>query len=270
MNKATMKLFVWALLILMTNRCSEDLFAQDAKEGAKMDQFAYFYATFSKFKPGKVEEGRDFIYKHFWTVDKVIGRKPLAFDFLTGPWDHVVFFRLEGGLADAEIAKTAQVKKWQAEFQKQEGGLEKATKAQAKFDAMVDNSISGLFKIPLEDVEQLEASYSFLSGEKYFRVMLANHKPGTNPAASALLLNEFRPARKATGRLVAPFFAIAGSYDVIAFFEIDSSDVQNIVSDVRDLALAKELGGDEKMAEMRSKYADYLRHVSREVAIARW
>jgi hypothetical protein len=270
MNKKIMKILASVLLFSMTHHCSESLFAQDAKDAASAEKFVYYYATFSKFKPGKIEEGRDFIYNHFWTVDKAIGRKPLAFDFLTGPWDHLVFFRLEGGLADAEIGKTAQVKKWQAEFEKQEGGLEKATEAQAGFDAMVDKSISGLFKIPLEDVEQLEASYSFLSEEKYFRVIMGNHKPGKNPAAQALLLNEFRPARKATGRLVAPFFTVAGSYDVIAFFEIDPSGVDNIVSDSKDLALAEEMGGDEKMKEMSSKYADYLRNLSREVAVARW
>lgn len=50
---------------------------------------------------------------------------------LTGPWDHMVFFRLEGGLADAEIANTSQMEKWNTEFQIQEGGPEKSQLAQA-------------------------------------------------------------------------------------------------------------------------------------------
>ena len=270
MRENIKKLLAFVLLLSILNCNPPSLKAQDKAEASSNTQFVYYYAEFNKFKPGKVEDGRSFIYEHFWTVDKVIGRKPLAFDFLTGPWDHVVFFRLEGGLADAEIENTEQMKKWQAEFQKQEGGLEKATKAQAGFYAMVDKTMSGLFKIPLEDVDQLEASYSFLSQEKSFRVVFANHKPGANPAASELLLNDFRPARKVTGRLVAPFFSVAGSYDLIAFFEIDSSALENIASDKQDLALAEEMGGDEKMAEAQSNYAAYLREVTREVAVARW
>ena len=46
--------------------------------------------------------------------------------------------------------------------------------------------------------------------------------------------------------------------------------MDNIVSDAKDLALIEEMGGDEKMKEMSSKYADYLRNLSREVAVARW
>ena len=167
----------------------------------------------------------------------------------------MVFFRLEGGLADAEIANTSQMEKWNTDFQIQEGGPEKSQLAQASFDALVDESVTGIFKIPAKNAEVLESKYSFLYGKKSFRLILSNCEPGKAPAATNLLLDEFLPALQSTGRLIASFFCVAGIYDHVAFLEIDPSDFEHIEADKNDLAWIQAIGGEEKATETQSQYA---------------
>ena len=266
--KLILSVFVFQSLVASTNSMAL------AEEKSTADQsdvdFVHYYAVFSKFKPGKAKEAREFIYTRFWSVDEKIGRKPLAFDPLTGPWDHMVFFRLEGGLADAEIANTSQMKKWNAEFQIQEGGPEESQLAQASFDALVDESVTGIFKIPAKHAGILESEYSFLADKKYFRLILSNCKPGSAPVATELLLDEFLPALESTGRMIAPFFCVAGIYDHVAFLEIDPSDLEHIETDKNDLAWIQAIGGEEKATETQSKYSELARKIRREVAVARW
>ena len=244
--------------------------AEDANAEASSDDYVYYYGAFNRFKPGKEQEARKFIYDHFWTVDKVIERKPIAFDFVTGPWHHIVFFRLENGIADAEFANTAQVQKWLKQFEKQEGGTEAAAKSQAHFDAMIDESTSGVFKIPAADVEAIESAYSFKSKKNFFRVVFADYKEGKQPAATKIIMEQFRPARLKTGRMVVPLFSVAGPYDHIVFVHVDPSNLNNISADSQDADWVEAMGGPEKTAKAQSTYSDYLRRVVREVAVSSW
>ena len=271
MKKKSISLLAAIVIFSFLPNPMSGLSAQDTSAADQEDEgFVYYYSVFSKFKPGKTKQAREFIYERFWSVDKVIGRKPLAFELLTGPWDHLVFFRLEGGLADAEIANTTQLKKWRAQFEKQEGGAEKADLAQKTFDTMVDETVTGIFKVPEQDVEMLEASYSFSANTKYFRTIITNCKPGKTEAATKLLLEDFRPARKATGRLAAAFFSVAGIYDHVIFMEIDPSELQSITMDQSDRDWIEAMGGEEKFGETQAKYFDLTRRIVREAAMARW
>ena len=244
--------------------------AEDANSEASSDDYVYYYGAFNRFKPGKEQEAREFIYDHFWTVDKVIGRKPIAFDFVTGPWHHIVFFRLENGIADAEFANTPQVQKWLKQFEKQEGSPEAAAKSQAHFDAMIDESTSGVFKIPAAEVEAIETAYSFKSKKNFFRVVFANYKEGKQPAATKVIMEQFRPARLKTGRMVVPLFSVAGPYDHIVFVHVDPSNLNNISADSQDADWVEAMGGPEKTAKAQNTYSDYLRRVVREVAVSSW
>ncbi|MDG2385076.1 MAG: hypothetical protein P8N76_25620 [Pirellulaceae bacterium] len=244
--------------------------AEDANPEANSDDHVYYYGAFNRFKPGKESEAREFIYDHFWTVDKVIERKPIAFDFVTGPWHHIVFFRLENGLADAEFTNTAQVPKWLKQFEKQEGGSEAAAKSQAHFDAMIDETVSGVFKIPSDDVEAIENAYSYNSKKNFFRVVFANYKASKEPAATKMIMEQLRTARLKTGRLVVPLFSVAGPYDHIVFVHLDPSSLDNIIADSQDADWVKAMGGAEKTAKAQSIYSDYLQQVVREIAVGSW
>ncbi len=271
MNRILRIIFCTLLFQSFIASTNSNVLAEQKSPADQLDgDYVYYYSVFSKFKPGKAKDAREFIYNRFWSVDKKIGRKPLAFDPLTGPWDHMVFFRLEGGLADAEIESTAQMEKWKTEFQIQEGGPDKSQLAQDSFDAMVDESVTGIFKMPAKNAAVLESKYSYLSEKKYFRVILSNCKPGKAAVATELLLGDFLPGLESTGRLIAPFFCVAGIYDHVAFLEIDPSGLENIESDKSDLAWMEAMGGEEKATETQSKYSELARTIRREVAVARW
>ena len=125
-----------------------------AKSRAKTaePQFVYFKGSFAKFHPGKREEALNLIYSRFWTVDQVVGRKPIHFDCLTGEWDHMVFFRLHGGLAEMELKKAAMQAKWDQQLEKQEGGPEKVKALHDYHNSLVMKRGEGLFKVPATDV----------------------------------------------------------------------------------------------------------------------
>lgn len=260
-----------AFLVICAPALATPTLADEVSNQAKdSEDDVYYYGSFTRFQPGKEDEARSFIYQHFWTVDKVIGRKPIPFDFVTGPWDHVVFFRLENGLADAEIEKTAMLQQWKQQFEKQEGGSEEAAKAQANFDAMVDQTVSGLFKIPSDDVEVIENAYSWNAKESYFRVQFVNYKAGKKPAATDLIMKYFRPARQKIDRVVVPLFSVAGPYDQIVFIQIEPSSLESITADSQDAAWIQAMGGEEKAAKARSLYNGFVQQDLREIAIGRW
>ena len=39
--------------------------AEDANAEASSDDYVYYYGAFNRFKPGKEQEAREFIYDHF-------------------------------------------------------------------------------------------------------------------------------------------------------------------------------------------------------------
>lgn len=75
-----------------------------------------------KFKPGKAPEALSIIRDHFQRVDKRIGRKVLPFDFVTGEWDHIVFFPYD--LARGDTVPSGE--EWMKALAAQEGGMEQA------------------------------------------------------------------------------------------------------------------------------------------------
>lgn len=77
-----------------------------------------------KFKPGKAPEAMTIIHEHFQTVDRRIGRKVLPFDFVTGEWDHVVYFPYD--LARGDTIPSGE--QWMKALAAQEGSMEQAQK----------------------------------------------------------------------------------------------------------------------------------------------
>ena len=119
---------------------SSRAFAQDMPKATKRENVIYYNASFTKFKPGRADEGYLMIYEHFVPVDNAIGRKVETFDFQTGEWDHVVFFPLSEGVGEWGWITSPTDSKWWAAFVKREGGADKARAMMRKFNDMVATS----------------------------------------------------------------------------------------------------------------------------------
>lgn len=90
-----------------------------------------YLVLYAKFKPGKAPEAIRIIREHFVPVDMKIGRKPIPFDFMTGDWDHVVFFPYDSARMDTIPGRA----EWWKALEDLEGGPEKAQKI---FQAYMD------------------------------------------------------------------------------------------------------------------------------------
>ncbi|HTO44379.1 MAG TPA: hypothetical protein VML56_09895 [Burkholderiales bacterium] len=103
--------------------------------------YVVFYA---KFKPGKAPEALKIIHEHFWPVDKKVGRKAIPFDFVTGEWDHIVYFPYDTGRLDT-IPSNAE---WWKAFVEQEGGPDQAQRLFQSFLDLHANSKAEIAKSP--------------------------------------------------------------------------------------------------------------------------
>ncbi len=123
------------LLLIPLVFCLGQAAAQEAQRRENVD---YYIALFTKFKPGTWSEAREIIYTHFWPTDQEIGRDVIPFDVLTGEWDHVVFFRMEGGPGDLAWQRSPTDVKWDAALAKKLGGQEAMETVMAHFQSLVD------------------------------------------------------------------------------------------------------------------------------------
>lgn len=112
-------------------------FGQGAQSGKPIEGVTWYTVSYTKFKPGMADEARKIIYEHFWPVDREIGRQVIPFDYVTGKWDHVVYFRMGGGPAELAFEETPLGKRWQETFFRREGGKDKADALSRRFDEMV-------------------------------------------------------------------------------------------------------------------------------------
>lgn len=110
---------------------------QSAQSGKPIEGVTWYTVSYTKFKSGMAEEARKIIYEHFWPVDKEIGRQVIPFDYVTGEWDHVVYFRMEGGPGELAFEETPLGKRWQDTFVRREGGKDKADALNKRFGEMV-------------------------------------------------------------------------------------------------------------------------------------
>ena len=99
-----------------------------------------YLVAYAKFKPGKAPEALKIIHEHFWPVDRKVGRKAIPFDFMTGEWDHVVYFPYDTSRMDT-IPPGAE---WWKALVEQEGGSEQAQKL---FQGFLDLHANSKFEI---------------------------------------------------------------------------------------------------------------------------
>ena len=127
------KFFIYSLLVSMVS--VPGLFAQGVAE--KRQNAKYYSVGFTKFKKGKMERGIEIIQKYYWPVDQKIGRNVMPFDFMTGEWDHIVFFALEDGMSELDWKQSPSNAKWWNGLVKELGSEEKVKEIMTEFDSCV-------------------------------------------------------------------------------------------------------------------------------------
>ena len=113
-------------------------------QAADGGQASWYQAISFKFKAGKAEEALKIIHDHFQKVDKAIGRKVIPFEYLTGEWDHVVYFPLDVARMETIPSNT----EWMKALAGQEGGMEQAQKLFGTFLDMVATSKTEIAQLP--------------------------------------------------------------------------------------------------------------------------
>ena len=114
--------------------------AQGLPTAARITGVDRYRASFAKFKPGAGTEARQIIYEHLIKADQAAGRNPITFDFVTGEWDHVVFFPLQDGPGDLVWSTRPIDERWWAELAKLEGGIQQARTLVARFEQLIERS----------------------------------------------------------------------------------------------------------------------------------
>lgn len=124
----------------LTLASAADSVAQADTGGVKHTDVDWYFVSFAKFKEGTEQAALGIIYDHFSQADRAVGRDPLAFDFATGAWDHVVFFPLTGGAADLEWQVRPIDAEWFAALAELQGGAQEAQALLTRFNEMVQDS----------------------------------------------------------------------------------------------------------------------------------
>ena len=125
------------LVALLLALPATPVLGQGAQTGNAIEGVTWYTVTYTKFKPGMADEARKIIHEHFWPVDKEIGREVIPFDYVTGEWDHVVYFPMPGGPGELAFRETPLGKRWQETFFRREGGKDKAEALNRRFGEMV-------------------------------------------------------------------------------------------------------------------------------------
>jgi hypothetical protein len=125
------------LLLLVT------VAVQSSAPGADTDKV--YLVAYAKFKAGKAPEALKIIHEHFHEVDKSIGRRVLPFDYVTGEWDHVVYFPFDPARMDT-IPSGGE---WMKALAAQEGGMEQAQKRFQSYLDLVATSKTEIARLPV-------------------------------------------------------------------------------------------------------------------------
>jgi hypothetical protein len=126
--------YVPAVLLLS---CSFTAIAlgQNTPEPKRMQGVQYYKVEYHRFKPGKAEEGRQFIRKHFRPADRAAGIEVLEFTPLTGDWDWIAFFLVEADFLAWE--RSPMSLRARAKLEEMVGGAEKTRILDEEFNNLI-------------------------------------------------------------------------------------------------------------------------------------
>ena len=127
-------------LLLMFVGLGTFVFAQDDLKPAKYENSTWYEMTCVKYKAGKVGEAKKLIEK-FMTASEAAGTPgPKQFWFVTGPYDMLLLWKMDGGPSALEWKWSEDGINWWKAIIEQEGSEEAANKLQADYDALVAGS----------------------------------------------------------------------------------------------------------------------------------
>ena len=129
-----------ALLVLLAGL----VVAAGTSPAISADDQQVYLVTYTKFKPGRAREALKIIHERFQPVDRRIGRKVLPFDYITGEWDHIVYFPYD--LARMDTIPPG--KEWMKGLAAQEGGMAQAEELWQDFWSLVAHSKTEIARMP--------------------------------------------------------------------------------------------------------------------------
>ena len=109
--------------------------AQKTPQPRKLERVQYYKVEYHRFKPGKADEGRAFIRKHYRPADRAAGIEVLEFTPITGDWDWIAFFPVEADFLAWERSPLSLQAR--AKFEEMAGGPETARKLDEDFSQLV-------------------------------------------------------------------------------------------------------------------------------------
>ena len=109
--------------------------AQNALQPKRVEGVQYYKVEYHRFKPGKADEGRAFIRKHFRPADRAAGIEVLEFTPITGDWDWIAFFPVEADFLVWERSPTSL--RARAKLEQMAGGPENVKKLDKEFSDLI-------------------------------------------------------------------------------------------------------------------------------------
>jgi hypothetical protein len=122
-------------LMVITFAVSGVASAQQVPQPKKVERVQYYKVEYHKFRPGKADEGRAFIRKHFRPADRAAGIEVLEFTSMTGDWDWIAFFPVEADFLTWE--RSPMSLRARAKFEEMAGGAENAKKLDEEFNDLI-------------------------------------------------------------------------------------------------------------------------------------
>ncbi len=119
-----------------------NLTAQELPKATKYTDVTWYTVTYYKFKPGMADDALKLVYEYFVPAGKAAGFKVIHFDVAVGEWDHVAFFRQDGGPEDLGWEVSPIYEKFVQILVKQQG-IEKFRELES-FESMIAHSKSEL------------------------------------------------------------------------------------------------------------------------------
>jgi len=109
--------------------------AETAPQPKRVEGVQYYKVEYHRFKPGKADEGRAFIRKHYRPADRAAGVQVLEFSPITGDWDWIAFFPVEPDFLAWERSPVSLQAR--AKFEELAGGADAAKKLDEEFDNLI-------------------------------------------------------------------------------------------------------------------------------------
>jgi hypothetical protein len=124
----------YVLAVLVLGFCAVGL-AQNTPQPKRMQGVQFYKVEYHRFKPGKAEDGRQFIRKHFRPADRATGIEVLEFTPITGEWDWIAFFPVEADFLAWQ--RSPMSLRARAKFEEMAGGSEKAKILDEEFSNLI-------------------------------------------------------------------------------------------------------------------------------------